>query len=587
MEFRVLGPLEVVDGERAIELGGSKQRSVLAMLVLRAGRVVSTEALVDGLWGDTPPATASKSLQVYVSRLRKTLGDDVIVTRAPGYMLDAGPDAIDVARVETLVEQARGEPSFDSASTLSTALALWRGPALEDLADEPFAQVEVGRLEELRLSALEDRIDADLALGKHAALVPELEAVSRSHPYRERLVGQRMLALYRSGRQTEALEVYRDARTRLMDEIGIEPDPELRDLERRILSQDRSLAAPAPADAADGTSVVSTTRRRVALALAGVAIASAVAVIATVLLRDSHRSSIVAAPNSVAMIDPRQNTVVGVVPLGERPTRIAVHGDDVWVLQPDRGTVSHISRSTNAVLGTVGVGGAPSSLVAGARGVWISDARNRRVTLIEPERLTVAATVRTGRRPLPGPYPDAGLLASGYGSLWFASGEETITRVDPRLVRVTAQIHDVVTGGSADGAITAGEGSIWVAGPYGGSPVTRIDPRSNTILAKIPLSKFRASGAATGGGSVWVSDVGENNVWRIDPARNVAVATVPVGAAPIGVASGYGSIWVANSGDGTVSRIDAISGKVTRTIKVGGSPNGVAVTDDGVWVTVG
>ena len=152
---------------------------------------------------------------------------------------------------------------------------------------------------------------------------------------------------------------------------------------------------------------------------------------------------------------------------------------------------------------------------------------------------------------------------------------------------MTAQIHDVVTGGSADGAITAGEGSIWVAGPYGGSPVTRIDARSNTILAKIPLSRFRASGAATGGGSVWVSDVGENNVWRIDPARNVAVATVPVGAAPIGVASGYGSIWVANSGDGTVSRIDAISGKVTRTIKVGGSPNGVAVTDEGVWVTVG
>ena len=480
MEFRVLGPLEVVDGERAIELGGSKQRSVLAMLVLRAGRVVSTEALVDGLWGDAPPATAAKSLQVYVSRLRKALGDEVIVTRAPGYMLDAGPDAIDVARVEALVRRARGESSFDAASTLSTALALWRGPALEDLADEPFAQVEVGRLEELRLSALDDRIDADLALGKHAALVPELETVSRSHPYRELLVGQRMLALYRSGRQTEALAVYRDARARLMDEIGIEPDPELRDLERRILSQDRSLAAPASADAADGTTV-GTRRRRAALALAGAAIASAVAVTATVLLRDSDRSSIVAAPNSVAMIDPRQNIVVGVVPLGERPTRIAVHGDDLWVLHPDRGTVSHISRASNAILGTVGVGGAPSSLVAGARGVWVSDARNRRLTLIEPERLTVTATAQAGRRPLTGPYPDAGLLAFGYGSLWFASGEKTITRVDPRLARVTAQIHDVVTGGSADGAITAGEGSIWVAGPNNESPLTRIDPRSNRV----------------------------------------------------------------------------------------------------------
>ena len=308
-------------------------------------------------------------------------------------------------------------------------------------------------------------------------------------------------------------------------------------------------------------------------------------VIALVLVPDGDRSAIVATPNSVAVIDPTQNEVVDVVPVGERPTRIALHGDDVWALLPDRGTVTHISRAANAVLGTVGVGGAPSGLVADRRGVWVSDARNGHLTLIEPERLTVAATVRTRQRPLPGPYSDAGLLAYGYGSLWFASGEKTITGVDPLLARVTAQIHDVSTG-EGNGAIVVGERAVWVAGPFGEDPLTRIDPRSNTVLARIALARYRASGGAIGGGSVWISDVGENNVWRIDPARNVAVATVPVGAAPIGVASGHGSIWVANSGDGTVSRIDAISGKVTQTIPVGGSPNSLVVTDDAVWVTV-
>jgi YVTN family beta-propeller protein len=584
VEFRILGPLEVIDEDRSLELGGSKQRSVLAMLALRAGRVVSTDTLIDGLWGDAPPATASKSLQVYVSRLRKALGEDVIVTRTPGYLLDVRPESIDVAHVEALLEQAHGEAPPEASSTLSTALALWRGPTLEDLAHEPFAQVEIGRLEELRLGAVEDRIDADLDLGKHASLVPELETLSRRHPYRERLIAQRMLALYRSGRQTEALEVYRDARTRLMDEIGIEPDPELRDLERRVLSQDPSLASPVAGEQAD-EKPRRRPRRRVSLALAGVAIASAVAVTATVLLRDSDRSAIVAAPNSVAMIDPRQNAVVGVVPLGERPTRIAVHGDDVWVLHPDRRTISHISRSSNAVLGTVGVDGAPSSLAADARGVWISDARNGRLTLIEPERLTVAATVRTRRRALLGPYADAGLLTRGYGSLWYASGEETIVRVDPRLASVTALIHDVATG-EGNGAMAVGERSVWVAGPNQLDPLARIDPRSNRVIARIPLSKYRASGVAIGGGSVWVSDVGEDKVWRIDPARNIPVGTVSVGAAPIGVASGHGAIWVANSGDGTVSRIDALSGKVTRTITVGGSPNNLAVTDDAIWVTV-
>jgi YVTN family beta-propeller protein len=299
---------------------------------------------------------------------------------------------------------------------------------------------------------------------------------------------------------------------------------------------------------------------------------------------------VVAPPNSVAVIDPDRNAVVDAVPLGERPTRVSAFGDDVWVLHPDRGTISHVGAGDRALLGTVGVGSAPSNFAAEKRGVWVSDARSGRVTLIEPEHLTVAATARARRRPLPpprGPFdPDAGgLLAIGFGSLWFASGEQTISRIDPRTGQVTARIRPVSTGES-NGGIGVGAGSVWVAGPFQESPLSRIDPARNIVVSRIPLSKFRSGGVAVAGGSVWVADPGGDKVWRVDPLRNIPVATTQVGLAPLGVAAGHGSIWVANSGDGTVSRIDPVSGRVVRTIAVGGSPNSLAVTDDAVWVTV-
>ena len=587
MEFRILGAVEVEAGDRLLDLGGSKQRGVLAMLVLRAGNVVSTEVLIDGLWGERPPATAAKSLQVYISRLRKALGENAIVTRSPGYLLAATPEEVDLARFERLVEDAQHEAPEGAAALLRSALELWRGAALADLAGEPFARAEIARLEEQRLAALEDRIDADLALGRHPSVVAELEGLVRTHPYRERLRGQLMLALYRSGRQADALDAYRDARSALAEQLGLEPGHDLKDLERRILSQDPSLAAPSDPELSPTADRRRPSRRVVVLLGALAAAATAGVTIAVLELTDADTNApIVAQANSLALIDPERDALVEAIPIGERPTRIAIHGDDVWVLHPDRGTVSHLSRAERTLLGTVGVGSTPSGLAAEERGVWVSDARNGRVTLIEPERLTVARTIRTRERALTGPYSDAGLITAGYGSLWYASGERTITRIDPRTGRVTARIRPVSTGES-DGAITAGAGSVWVAGPSQGSPLTRIDPRTNDVLARIAVSKFRSGGAVVAGGDVWVADVGGDHVWRIDPSRNVPVSTTPVGVAPLGVAAGHGSVWVANAGDGTVSRIDPVSGRVVRTIKVGGSPTGVAVTDDAVWVTVG
>src|SRR5438034_9602623 len=253
MEFRLLGPLEVWEDGRPLALGGTKQRALLAILLLRANEVVSRDVLIDELWGERPPASAAHSLEAYVSRLRKTLhadraGEPILVTRPPGYMLRVGFEALDLHRFERLLEEGRRALATHAPEralqTLSDALSLWRGSPLGDLAFEPFAQVEVERLEELRLTALEERIDAELALGRNHALVPELQALVAQHPLRERLRGQLMLALYRSARQAEALQVYREARGYFVEELGLEPGPSLKTIEQAILRQEAVLDAP-------------------------------------------------------------------------------------------------------------------------------------------------------------------------------------------------------------------------------------------------------------------------------------------------------------------------------------------------------
>jgi DNA-binding SARP family transcriptional activator len=245
LEFRLLGPLEVEQNGRVLAVGGRRQRALLAVLLLHANTVVPRDRLIDALWGESPPETAANALQVAVHALRKLLGADRIVTRGRGYLLCVEAGELDVERFGALCERARTEPPGAAAETLREALALWSGPALSDLGEAPFAAVESARLEELHLAAFEERIAADLALGRHGELVPELDALVAAHPYRERLRREHMLALYRSGRQAEALEVYQEARRTLVGELGIEPGHELQALEQAILRQDAALALPA------------------------------------------------------------------------------------------------------------------------------------------------------------------------------------------------------------------------------------------------------------------------------------------------------------------------------------------------------
>ena len=264
MEFRILGSLEVAASDGFVSVAGAKQRALLAILLLHANEVVSSDRLAEALWGDQPPETASKALQVHVSQLRKALsshasGEGLIQTRPPGYVLSLGAAELDLDRFQRLYDDARAVARSDplrARDLIGDALALWRGPPLAEFAFEPFAQAEIGRLEELRIAAIEERVEVDLALGRHGESVGELETLVAEHPLRERLRGQLMLALYRCDRQAEALDTYRDARSALTGDLGIEPSRALRQLQEAILQQDSALdyhdsATDQPRDSAD------------------------------------------------------------------------------------------------------------------------------------------------------------------------------------------------------------------------------------------------------------------------------------------------------------------------------------------------
>ena len=382
MEFRALGDLQVVDDGQALALGSRQQRAVLALLVLSAGEVVSSDRLIEALWGERPPASAAKTVQVYISRLRKTLNGapasssgGLIVTVDHGYVLRVDPEQVDVRAFERLLDRGRdafADREFDAAATfLRQALGLWRGPPLADFTFDAFAAADIARLQELRLEALEIRIDADLALGRHAALVAELEALTTEHPLRERLRAARMLALYRCGREPEALALYRETRRVLVDELGMEPSPALRELHDAILRQDPALKPPAtprpPPTAGSGR------RRKAALVVATLALAGGVALVIA-LLASGGEPSVDVAANHVAVIDPNSRRLLKAAPVGTRPGPLAEADGSVWVANLDDGTITGIDARSRKSVVTFTPGGPISDMTAAGNSLWISEA---------------------------------------------------------------------------------------------------------------------------------------------------------------------------------------------------------------------
>jgi YVTN family beta-propeller protein len=585
LDYRILGPFEVATNGRSLALSGVQQRALLALLVIHRNQALTTDRLIDELWGNQTPATAVKTLQGYISNLRKVLPADAIVTQGRGYVLTVEPDRVDVARFEQLI--AEGRRALDAGDwalakdRLSAALGLFRGDPLSDFAYQSFAQNEIARVEQLRLAAIEDRVEADLALGEHAVLVGELERLVREHPTRERLTGQLMLALYRSGRQADALEQYRRTRRELVRELGIEPGPELQGLERAILNHDPALGSarrlPRPH---------ASRRVGLALVLAGALLVTAATAATLELLGGARSATLASAPaESVAFISHKSGQLRATFPVGGSPTSVAVGAGAVWVINADDQTVTRIDLQTHAER-TFGTGGVPAEIAAGDGSLWVGNA-TRAPGSVGPvvtavSRFSSQADAPLARVTLPSHGPVVGAVPNGIAvsaqGVWAVNPDLTISRIDAARNKIVQHISDVTALGIATGT----EGT-WVFGPD--RTVARLSPSSGRAQS-IQLAASDLSSIAVGDGSVWVTDPYQGLLWRIRPGPRPLEQTIQIGVGASDVTYGTGAVWVANGLSGTVSRVDPHTNRVVQTISVGNTPGPLAAGDGGVWVAV-
>jgi DNA-binding SARP family transcriptional activator/streptogramin lyase len=555
IEIRLLGPLEVsVDGE-PVELGSPQQRTLLALLALRTGSAVRLTAIEDVLWEDEPPPSATKVVQTYVSRLRKLLGADSIKFAPSGYTLDAGV-SVDAVRFRELLERRE----------FGQALALWRGSALSDV---PALAADARQLDDFRVSAIEEQIAAELDRGEGPALVPELETLVADHPTRERLLGQLVLALYRSGRQADALTAYRSGRE-VFIELGLEPGPALRELELRILRHDPTLSPVAPG--AHGSLVRRRPRRTLVAAIA-VAFAAGAA-IASAMVASGHAKTVIPIrANTLLELDPTTNQIVGSTPIGRDAAALEATSDALWIASERERTVSRIDLRTRAVKtigephpvafiahddrGNIYVSGwdfpfvwqidprtvqivrpftvktRALGLAVGGGSLWVVDRLANAVTRIDLAQRRVAETIRVGVNPLASSF--------GYGALWVANGDSGTVSV----IRPGATKPIQVRGIPSPFAISAGDGGVWVAS-NGMHAVYRIDPDTHAIVKRIDLGTPDdfLYGVSAGPHGVWA--VEDHHVVRINPANDRVVIRIPFprGTEPKAVASTATDVWI-------------------------------------------
>jgi YVTN family beta-propeller protein len=609
MRYRVLGSLEVETDTGPVVLGGQKERLLLALLLTRPNQVLPVDALIQGLWDDHPPPTAAKTLQSHVVRLRRALeparargaAGEVLVTREPGYQLRVTPGALDAARFEELTATGRralaGGRADQAASRLGEALGLWRGRAFQEFLYSDVVAAESDRLAELRLAALEDRVEAELRLGRHRELVAELEGLVRQQPLRERLWAQLLVALYRSGRQADALLAFQRARKVLVEELGIDPGVELRRLQAAILAQDPGLDLPAPAEADPSPEPASGQEEDArVLWLAETAQASR----ATASLVEQAPSQTAGSRSHLRLVqDKLADDVVDqrksggwrrVVPARLRISgwRLAVAGVAVLLLVStalvadriaDRGSevaaiasnsLGLIDPKAGALVGQVPLEARSGQIAAGEGAVWVANPEQGTVSRVDPAARRVVQRITVGRDP-------AG-VAAGDGAVWVAnSGERSVSWINPT---TNTEVKRIPVGNGPTG-IALGHGAVWVANSLDNS-VSRIDPDTGRVVARIGVGGT-PSGVAAGLGAVWVSNASDGTVSRISPSSNTVVRPIPVGNGPRAIAVGAGAVWVANSLDGTVSRIDPANDTMVATVGVGEGASAVAVSPGAVW----
>jgi DNA-binding SARP family transcriptional activator/ABC-type transport system substrate-binding protein/streptogramin lyase len=591
VEFRVLGPLEVFrDGEQ-LALGGPKQRALLAILLLHANQVVPRGRLLADVWGERAPGS-EHSLDVHISRLRKTLNSggegNVLIRRSGGYLLCVETSLLDLVRFEQRAEAgeralAEGRPA-EAAKLLNEGLGLWRGEPLGELSDEAFARAESGRLRERRLAALEARMDADLALGREAQVAGELESLVDANPFRERFRAQLMLALYRAGRQGEALAVYAETRALLIDELGIEPGGDLRELQRRMLAQDPELLGPARfsrlALAGPGGPGIERSgkqqriRGRVPL-LSAAALLTVVAALSGVLASGTRNPAVGAGmvqAGSVAFIDADTGRLVGDVAAGPSVGFVRSGLGSVWEME-DAGVLLQIDPRTRHLIRSIAVGVAPGDVAVGEGAVWITDTNSQTLLRIDP-RYGDVTPIRLPAGGLSAPGVGGG-VAVGAGSVWVAQGLSRIARISP----VSGRVESSLAVADARG-VAFGQGAVWVASADLGT-LTKIDPRTGTVVANARIGPWICC-VAVGGGYVWAAN--NDGIWKLSPDGQV-LDTISTPSQTGNIFFGDGALWVANDAAGTVMRIDPGTNAV-REYRVGHLLTGIGVQGRTVAVSV-
>jgi ABC-type transport system substrate-binding protein/DNA-binding SARP family transcriptional activator len=571
VEFRILGAVEVIDDSgRRLSVGGPKQRAVLAMLLLADGAAVSRDRLIDGLWAEQPPPSAGHTLDDYLSRLRRALGSGRLTRRPPGYVLRVEPGELDLSRFDDLRRQAREQAPACAAETLRAALGLWRGPALADLLNEPFAALEARRLEDERVSALEDRIDADLALGRSTEVLPELGALVRGEPFRERAVAQLALALYRAGRQAEALSTLAAARRRFGDELGLELGPQLRNLEERILTHDPVLAEP------ERTQTVvreAATSRGRGIKLMAIAVSAAVAVSAVALLaaRSGPPQARVPPPSALLTVDSGSSRISQAVSLPAHPTALAASAGSLWMADADRDEVSRFDVNKGVIVQRIHVSGSPGSLAVGRRSVWVASTTGATVTRIDIDTEAVTQTIQLGINPA--------AIALGRSGVWIADPTDaSLIRLDPD----TGTAMKTVTLPDRPSAIAVDGGVVWAASHDAGT-LTAVDARGGRALGSVGVGQG-PSAVVVGGGSAWVTNELDGTVTRVDERSIRVKATIPVPSAPVALAYAGRAVWVGDAFNSRVTRIDPAANRVNGTLRVKGRTAAVAATADSVVV---
>jgi YVTN family beta-propeller protein len=590
--FRVLGAIEVADDGTALPLGGPRQRSVLADLVLHVGQTVSTAELIDDVWGECSPATAIHTVETYVSRLRQILSTlssaAPLLTKPTGYLLDAPPDHVDIWQFRDLA--AKGSAAAEqgdataAVSLLTSALALWRGAALADIREAAFAPAAAERLDGERLTAVEKLVEARLRLGHHRELVPELESLVAGSPYREGFHAQLMMALYRSGRQAEALDAFRNARKHMLGELGLEPGPELRGLQQSILRQAPDLELDRAGDGQRAHVAAATPsprpgpareRRGLPRRLAPlVAIVVGAAAALSVALTGGPAVQAPVRPDSVSELTAAGSGLARSVALSGSPDAAVAADGSVWVASSGQNTVYRINPETAAVVQAIPVGSGPSAIAANGPDIWVVNALDGTVSRINATVSRVVQTVPVGTEPT--------AIAVGGGSVWVTdAAASTLWALDPTSGQPTNRIPLT----AAPSGVAFGAGSVWVTSS-GGDSVIRVDPRSGK-----PGHPIRVGAGPTaitfGLGSVWVANGLDSTVSRIDPSTDTVAATIPAGDGVDALTIAGHSVWVAARLASVLTRIDAGTDRPGSAVRIVGSPVALTVSGGSVWVAEG